>query len=105
MFLGKLLFFGSQTKKSKNTKEEKRDSGNHKEQRTGFKNSFNSFFSRFPNERRIFTHVEKKRERKRKNRNEEKSPTVHHDTQTSIIGAHTHAARARAKEEEEKFYA
>ena len=44
------------------------------------------------------------RERKRKNR-EEKSPTVHHDTRPSIIGAHTHAARARAKEEEEKFYA
>jgi len=49
-------------------------SGNHKEQRTGF----NSFFSRFPNERRIFLqHGREKRERKRKN-GEEKSPTVHH---------------------------
>jgi len=95
-------FFGSQTKKSKNTKEEKRDSGNLIEQRTGF----NSFFSRFPNERRIFLRTYEKEGRERgKTTMKRKVPQYTTTQKTSIIGAHTHAARARAKEEEEKFYA
>jgi hypothetical protein len=70
--------------------EERRESGNHTEQRTGFKTRLTD------DEKRI----REKRERRRKNRPKRKVATNVDNRRT-----HTHAARARAKEEEEKFYA
>ena len=93
MFLGNIFWFAD--------KERFWQSGNHKEQRTGFKTVF---FLVFPTRGEFFyARREKEGEKEEKPRREKSHSTPR--TQTSIIGAHTHAARARAKEEEEKFYA
>lgn len=113
MFLGNIFWFadrGTEPREKKIQKHERGEerfwqSGNHKEQRTGFNNKQNSFitvfFLVFPNERRIFTHVEKRgRERGKTARREKSHSTPRHKyttRHTNVDNRRTHTRSARAR--------